>query len=470
MTFRDLAPALAIGLFGVARVGGGDLIVRAAQGRLLDWLPVGARLCDSPVFFGLDAELAELRDGRRERLDLPGLRLPPQVETPFAVTVIREPETGDLLVYAAADCGLLDFERQLADERRQSQILADQAASAGRHFREQAALYRDIVENVADLVLRLGPDLRISFVNRVACARLGLPEREIIGRAVDDLLDSAPEQRWTALFAETPARGLSFEQLLRGADGGMCWIWWRAHWVEDGAEYQAIGRDVTEMRRLRVESAARAEEARANAVMRERLRITHAIHDTLVHSLVALAPQIRLIRKAAGPDAPHRLTEELSFAEMAVRDGLAAVRTAIADLRSQPLEEGLGAALEALARRFGERTGVHVLLDFDARARELNAETADTLRRIVEEGLRNIELHAQATRVGVYLAAQDDGGVTLVIEDDGRGFDPDLAPAGHFGLIGMRERADMIGAAFRVDSEPGGGTRIVVIAPVARSD
>ena len=237
--------------------------------------------------------------------------------------------------------------------------------------------------------------------------------------------------------------------------------------MEGGAQYQAVGRDITEMRRLRLDSAARAEEARANAVMRERLRITHVLHDTLVHSLVALAPQMRLIRKAAGADLPPRLAEELAFAEMAVRDGLARARAAIADLRDQPLEEGLGAALEEAARRFGEHTGIHVLVDFDARARGLDPEAADSLRGIVEEALRNVELHASASRVGVYLAAREDGGVTLVIADDGRGFDPRRARAGHFGLIGMRERAEMMGARFTVDSGPE-GTRIVVVAPGPR--
>ncbi|MCW2283004.1 PAS domain S-box-containing protein [Rhodoblastus acidophilus] len=463
----DLAPALDLGLFAFARIGP-DLTVRAVQGRLLDWLPpIGAPLADTPVFFGLDAQLAALRDGAR--LDLPGLRLPPKLETPFDLTLVHEPRTGGLLLYAAADAGVLEFERQLAHERRQSQILADQAASAGRVLREQAALYRDIVENDSDLVLRLGPDLRISFVNTAVCRLLGLTEALILGRPVDDLLDSAPEEVWRARFFTKSAsyfeQAASFEQAARRADGERIWIWWRVHWVSGGAEYQAIGRDITDLLRLRADAAARAEEARANAVMRERLRIAHALHDTLVHSLVALSPQIRLIRKTAGADAPTRLKEELAFAEQAVRDGLSRARAAIADLRSQTLErEGLGAALEGLARRFGDRTGVHVLVDLDARAATLAPEVADTFYRIAEEGLRNAELHAQPTRVGVTLAVDETGAATLVIDDNGRGFDPDQPPSGHFGLIGIRERAEMIGARFNLASTPGVGTRIVVVA------
>jgi PAS domain S-box-containing protein len=464
MTARDFALALEMGLFAFARIGG-DLRVRAHDGRLLDWLPPpGAPLGESMVFFGLEEEFSALRAGARERLDLHGPRLPPAVEQPFALTMVHEPGTGDFLIYAYANRGADDFERQLAFERRETRILADQAASAGRVLREQSALYRDIVENASDLVLRLRADLRVSFVNQVACWRLGLAEGECLGRAVDDLLASAPGERWTARVMDKTAE--SFEQALRGAQGATAWIWWRVHWVSGGAEYQAIGRDITDVRQLRAQAAARADEARANAVIRERLRITHALHDTLVHSLVALAPQMRLIRKTAGADAPAPLIEELRLAEQAVRDGLTRARAAIADLRGQPLEpEGFGAALEALALRFGERTGVHVLVDLDARARNLRPDTADTLHRIAEEALRNAELHAQPTRVGVYLAADDCGGATLVIADDGRGFDPEQPPAGHYGLIGMRERAEMIGARFRIDSQPGQGTRVVIVAP-----
>jgi len=460
----DFTPALAMGLFGFARAGA-DLRLRVVEGRLLNWLPpVGAPLADSAVFFGLDAELAALRAGARPRIDLPGLRLPP-AETPFALTVVCDPDDGDFLIYACADCGMLDFERQLAHERRRAQILSGQAEAAGRVLREQAALYRDIVENDGDLVLRLGRDLRITFVNPAARRMFDLAEGEMIGRPVDDLLQSSEPELWTARLRDDAA--ISFEHALR-VGGETVWIWWRAHWVGAGAEYQAVGRDVTDLRRLRAEASARAEEARANAVIRERLRIAHALHDTLVHSLVALAPQIRLIRKTAGSAASSRLMEELGFAEQAVRDGLARARAAIADLRAQPLQpEGLASALETLARRFGEHTGLHVRVDLDARATTPDPDVAETFLQIAEEALRNAELHAQASLVSLRLTADRDGGASLEIADDGRGFEPDRAPEGHYGLVGMRERAEMIGARFSLESRPGGGARIVVEAPAA---
>ena len=200
--------------------------------------------------------------------------------------------------------------------------------------------------------------------------------------------------------------------------------------------------------------------------MRERLRIAHDLHDTLVHSLVALVPQLRLIRKVAGAKADERLAEELDRAEDAARDGLSRARAALSDLRSQNVEpQGLGASLETLGRRFSERTGVPALVDIDTRALEPKGEVAEVFYRIAEEALRNAELHASAARVGVYLSADEDGAFTLVIADDGRGFDPHALVDGHFGMMGMREQAEMIGAHFTLDTEPGGGVRIGVVAP-----
>jgi PAS domain S-box-containing protein len=481
MADPDFAPALDLGVLGFARAGA-DLVLRAREGQLMRWLPPpGASLVDSAVFFGMEEELAGLRAGHKARIDLPGLRLPPSEDAPFALTVVFDADAAEFLIYASADCGALDFERQLAHERRQTQILvdqakalADQAKAAGRGLREQAALYRDIVESASDLVLRLGPDLRVSSVNQVACRLLGLTEAQILGRAVDAVLASPPEAPWTARFAhDRQELDESFEQPLRPTEGATVWIWWSVHWIcgDGSGEFQALGRDMTDLRRLRVESSARADEARANAVMRERLRIAHDLHDTLVHSLVALAPQIRLIRKVAGADAPARVVEELRLAEQAVRAGLARARAAIGDLRRQPIESaGLGAALEALALRFAARTGIHILVDLDPRAENLGPDAPAAFYRIVEEALRNAELHAQPTRVDIVFAADDAAGVTLVIADDGCGFDPRRIPEGHFGLIGMRERAELIGAALTLDSAPGDGTRILVVAPHARLD
>jgi signal transduction histidine kinase len=467
MAYSDLAVAFSQKIFGSARLDAGLRLIDRA-GALMDWLPPnGAPIGDSPIFFAMEGEFADLRAGKLTRIDLPGLRLAPFDATPFSLSVLHDPAADQFCIFASADRGALDVERQLARERRETQVLADQAAAAGRQVREQAALYRDIVETANDLVFRLGADRRVTFVNVYACRLLDMDEAEILGRNIDSVLGAlAPEESWLTRIA--PQGDASFEQPLSPAIGGPVWIWWSVHWVgeRDGAgEYQALGRDISDLRRLRAEAARGAEEARRNAVMRERLRIAHDLHDTLVHSLVALVPQLRLIRKVAGAKADPRLIEELDHAEAAARDGLTRARAALSDLRSQTVEpQGLGAALENLARRFSERTGAPAIVDIDRRARGASGDIVEVFYRIAEEALRNAELHANASRVGIYLTANETAH-TMVVTDNGRGFDPAQHVAGHFGLIGMRERAEMIGARFTLATQPGGGVRIRIVAP-----
>jgi PAS domain S-box-containing protein len=473
MMDSDIALALDQAIFGYARLRA-DLTVLLSRGRLMDWLPPkGDVITASTIFFGMDDEFAQVRAGKTARIDLPGLRLAPFDATPFSVSVLHDPRKDEFLVFASADCGAQDVERQLAHERRVTRVLEDQAQAAGRLIREQAALYRDIVETASDLVFRLGADLHVTFVNSHASRLLGAKETQILGRRVDFALRAvSPEESWSRRLA--PQADSSFEQALVLPDEETVWIWWRVHWIADkpgGGEYQAVGRDITDLRRLRAEAARGAEEARRNAVMRERLRIAHDLHDTLVHSLVALVPQLRLIRKVAGAKADARLVDELVRAETAAREGVSRARAALSDLRSQNVEpQGLAAALETLVRRFSERTGAPAEVAVDPRANDPQPEIAEVFYRIAEEALRNSELHASATRIGVFLSADDDGTHTLVIADDGRGFDQQQRVEGHFGLIGMREQAEMIGAHFTLDTEPGGGVRIGIVAPPLSRD
>jgi signal transduction histidine kinase len=296
---------------------------------------------------------------------------------------------------------------------------------------------------------------------------LDAPALLLIGRGIDELLRCAsPEEPWARRLK---ANGVaSFEQPLRRCCQTI-WIWWSVHWLGANGgpkEYQAVGRDMTALRRLRVEAARGAEEIQRNAVMRERLRIAHDLHDTLVQSLVALVPQLRLIRKVAGDGADPRLIDELARAEAAARDGLTHARAALADLRRRDVEPGgFGSALERLADLYSARTGVKLRLDIDTRARTASGERAEVLYRIASEALRNAELHADPTRVELTVLSDEFETLTLIVADDGRGFDAEQVQSGHFGLIGMQEQAEMIGASFSLVADGEFGTKVTVVAP-----
>ena len=246
------------------------------------------------------------------------------------------------------------------------------------------------------------------------------------------------------------------------------------------AEKQALQELNTELDRRVAERTSRiermADETRHAAVTRERLRIARDLHDTLAHSLMALLTQIRLVRKLRVHMNTEDLDAELGRAEDVAASGLAGARAAISQMRDNGVHDtGLGPALQDLAKRFGQRTGVAVALDVDPAPAAWADDRGETVFRIVEEALRNVERHANAGSVRVRLrsgeqmaaeaAGPPDGhrpGACVEVADDGVGFDTAVPQPGHYGLLGMREQAALIAGRLSIVSEPGKGTRIVL--------
>jgi signal transduction histidine kinase len=205
------------------------------------------------------------------------------------------------------------------------------------------------------------------------------------------------------------------------------------------------------------------QEARFTAVMRERLRISRDLHDTLAHSMLAMLTQIRLIRKLAVAD-PKRVKEELDSAEIAAKEGLDHAREAVLQLRYSPVrDDGLGAALERLVAKMKDRSETKIELEIDPYARSLADDRSATAYRIVEEAVRNAEKHAFPATITIYATLnQTETGrfLALSVVDDGIGFDPNLPKPGHFGLVGIHEQAELIEADICMESSPEHGTRM----------
>lgn len=188
------------------------------------------------------------------------------------------------------------------------------------------------------------------------------------------------------------------------------------------------------------------------AVSRERNRLAREFHDTVAHTLSALAVQLEAVSSLWEPD-PAQARALLDQSLGMTRSGLNETRRAIQALRATPLEDlGLAAALAALARGTAERSNLGLDLDLPESVPALPPQVEQCLYRVAEEALRNAALHAQASRLGVSLH-QRGRQWTLTVSDDGRGFDP-AAPdtEEHFGLRGMRERAAEIGAQLEIIS------------------
>jgi two-component system sensor histidine kinase UhpB len=197
----------------------------------------------------------------------------------------------------------------------------------------------------------------------------------------------------------------------------------------------------------------------------ERQRLARELHDDTIQSLIALNQRVQLTRMkvAADPDLSASLDEIQSLTEGTIQD----VRRLVRALRPLYLEDlGLVAALEMLARETSSTEGITIAFHVTGVERRLPPETELAFFRMAQEGLSNIVRHALAERGSLALdfGVQE---VCLAIEDDGVGFDvpespAEFAPGGHFGLLGMHERAELIGARFEIESSPGQGTLLKI--------
>ncbi len=224
---------------------------------------------------------------------------------------------------------------------------------------------------------------------------------------------------------------------------------------------------VTELEAAQAELRARASEAEELAVTRERNRLAREIHDTLGHYLTILAVQLETATKLEERGDP-RLRAELIEARRVASECLSEVRRSVAALRpADPTTSSFPAAVERLAAEFeANLPGTEIVLDVEASARQLPTDLRVALFRVVQESLTNIRKHARATKVLVRLRVESEQ-VDLTVLDNGIG--AESMADGHepgFGLIGVRERVELIGGAVRSGPEAEHGWRVTVRAPL----
>jgi two-component system, NarL family, sensor kinase len=210
------------------------------------------------------------------------------------------------------------------------------------------------------------------------------------------------------------------------------------------------------------------------AAVEERNRLAREIHDTLAQSLAAISMQLETADALAEAEGDARLRTSVRHALALTRSTLAEARRSVLDLRASALDgRTLAQALHSLGEELGETAGrpLRVDLRFDD-GRPLPPAVEVGLYRIAREALTNVVRHARASAARLSVArgaARDADWVRLRVEDDGVGFDPARVPAGRFGLVGMNERARLLGGTLRVESTPGAGTTIDVEVPLGNA-
>jgi signal transduction histidine kinase len=197
------------------------------------------------------------------------------------------------------------------------------------------------------------------------------------------------------------------------------------------------------------------------ATMRERNRIAREIHDGLGHYLTTIHMQIQAARTILGAD-PNRAEVTLAKAQQLSQEALGDVRRSVAALRVAPSQRvSLPDALAELVET-SQAAGVPTSLTILGDARPLDPPEEQTLFRTAQEGLTNARKHAEANSVSLTLDFGDPHHVRLVVADDGRGASD---TSGGYGLLGLRERVQLVGGSLELQTAPGAGLSLIVEVP-----
>jgi signal transduction histidine kinase len=210
------------------------------------------------------------------------------------------------------------------------------------------------------------------------------------------------------------------------------------------------------------------------AALRERSRLAANLHDTVLQTMTGIAYQIEACEIESLPEE-QRSANHLETARRMVQRGQDDLRNAVWALRALPLKERtFTEAVRSVAKQISAGHETKVIVENSNELPQLADFIAGNLLLIVQEAIHNALKHAKAKEIRVTIASAADGNrLSLVVEDDGAGFEvgsqPD-ASSGHFGLIGMRERAERLGGTLELKSQLGAGTSIRVEVPLHSFD
>ena len=385
----------------------------------------------------------------------------------------------ELMLTVAAGIGallavptLLVVYREISDRRAAVAALTEaQARVAG------------IIESAMDAVITIDESQRVVLFNKAAEEVFRCPRDAAIGAPLDVFIPErfrAGHHGLVKAFGETGAtsRRMGRARVVAGLrrDGEEFPIEASiSQLVEAGRRYYTvILRDVSE--RVRADEALRASQAEiqelalaANSAReQEKSRIARELHDELGQALTALKIDVGWLRANLG-EPPAHVAEKLAAMQGLLDGTVAAARRISSDLRPLMLDDlGLTAAAEWLVENFSTRTGIPCELVVGAGGLDLPDPYATTVFRVLQECLTNVAKHAGAGRVEVTLE-REDGAVHLAVRDDGRGFaTTDPRKPGSFGLVGLRERASLVGGEVAVESRPGAGTTVELRVPLPR--
>jgi len=357
---------------------------------------------------------------------------------------------------------------------RREREYRSQLETAHQELQKSEETYRQLFENAHDTIWLHDMEGKIIAANKSAQELTGYSEEELYTMNESDFLSNTSlnlvAQIRKKLLKKEPLEQ-PYELCLTKKDGTEAFVQLTSSLVlgEDGpAAFQHIARDVTEHKRMQENLRFYLSQA-TKAQEEERKRIAHELHDETVQALVVHARRLDALT-SSDTELPEDIRLGLEGLRQEIDEIMQGVRRLSHDLRPAALDRlGLIPALDSLASDVSQFSGVTVNVSAIGSKRRFSEEVELVLFRIVQEALRNVWRHAKATRADVVVEFEKKR-TRVTVSDNGKGFSlpktvSELAREGKLGLVGMQERAQLIGASLLVRSQPGEGSSITIDLP-----
>ncbi|MBD2728137.1 AAA family ATPase [Nostoc sp. FACHB-892] len=374
----------------------------------------------------------------------------------YAITACQ-----DITERKQAEKLLADYNRTL-EQQVAERTVALQESEAALCYREQEL--RLITDALPVCISYVDTNQRYRFVNRTYEMWFNCRRDEILGKSVSELLGEP------AYHIVEPYINRTLEGQLTNYEAEIPYPLGKKHisatFIPDfdfNAQvrgFYGLITDIGEQRNAALRERKRAEEA---SILEERNRMAREIHDTLAQAFTGILLNVGAATQVLTDDL-EATQAHLEMIDELARTGLAEARRSVVALRPQLLEDGsLHSALYRLVAQMRAAADTALIYEMKGTAYPMLAEVENNLLRIAQEALTNAVKYADACEVRVELVYENTQCI-LCVKDDGRGFGVGSIPrVGGFGLLGMSERAEYIGAQLTIKSQPGQGTEIVVI-------
>lgn len=349
-------------------------------------------------------------------------------------------------------------------------------------LRRSEAQYRRIVETASEGIWTIDQENMISYVNARMASMLGYAVEEMIGKSIFHFMEPAGEEIARQKI-QRRREGISeqYDFKFKRKDGTDVWTLLATNPIlDDQGQYLgalAMVTDITERKSLEGKLERTNEELRALAghlqSVREdeRIRIAREIHDELGQVLTAVKMDLTMLSRRLGKKNEttglQKIQQEVSEDINLVDRTIKSIRKIASELRPEVLDAaGLIPALEGHISEFQSRSGIRCSFEPEMEELNLDIATSTGLYRIVQESLTNVARHSGASEIRVQLR-QIDGEILLTVSDNGRGFSEDeISSKKSLGIVGMRERAILLGGEFTISSTAGKGTTLIIRIPI----